>query len=89
MAAPDPSFRGAAPDDPVQPCPQRKHWIEIQMLGTDGEGIADIAYSVTKPDGTEVRGLTDANGLARIENLTAGSCKIRWPELDCDAWKEA
>ena len=88
MAAPDPTFRDSEPNDPVQPCPSRRHWIEIQMLGTDGVGIADIAYSVTTPDGREVNGLTDANGLARIENLPAGSCKICWTDLDQDAWQE-
>lgn len=84
----DADLRRTSPADPVQPCPLQMHWIEIQMVGEDGFGLADQAYSITLPNGEERTGLTDANGLARIDGIPGGQCKVRWTDLDREAWEE-
>jgi hypothetical protein len=75
------------PSAPVQPCPLRKkEWIEIELLGEDGHGVADEIYRVTLPDASVRTGKLDARGLARLEGLPAGTCKVTFPRIDEDAW---
>jgi hypothetical protein len=78
---------GAAdPASPCQTCSAETAWIEIELVGVDGKGIADEKYLVALPDGTERTGKTDALGLARLEGIPAGTCHIKFPGLDDDAW---
>jgi hypothetical protein len=71
----------------VQGCPeQKKHWIEVQLIGEDDRGIGDAACHVTGPDGILRKTKTDSAGLVRIDNLPAGNCEIRFPHLDRDVW---
>jgi hypothetical protein len=67
----------------------QKHWVAIELVDEDGNGVEGIAYSIITPDNLEYTGMTDANGLARIDNIPAGQCKISFPELDKDAYKAA
>jgi hypothetical protein len=74
--------------DPVQSCPQSKHWIEIQLQDANGKPIPGEEYIVTLPDGEEVTGSLDANGFARIDPIEeAGACKVSFPKIDSDIWK--
>jgi hypothetical protein len=68
---------------------QEKHWVAIELVDEDGNGVDGIAYSIITPDNQEYTGVTDAHGLARIDNIPAGQCKISFPELDKDAYKAA
>jgi hypothetical protein len=76
----------------VQSCPllqQSKpvYWIEIEMIGEDGHPISWEQYEVLLPDGELVSGYLDAEGWARIENISQpGSCRISFPDLDQQAW---
>jgi len=65
------------------------HWIEIELVDEAGDPVADVAYVITTPDGNEQTGRTNAEGSARVSDITAGQCKIRFPELDKDAWSAA
>jgi hypothetical protein len=67
----------------------QKHWVAIELVDEDGNGVEGISYSIITPDNLEYTGMTDANGLARIDNIPAGQCKISFPELDKDAYKAA
>jgi hypothetical protein len=67
----------------------QKHWVAIELVDEDGNGVEGIAYSIITPDNQQYTGMTDANGLARIDNIPAGQCKISFPELDKDAYKAA
>jgi hypothetical protein len=62
------------------------HWIEIEMVDDAGKPVADVAYVITTPDGREETGRTDAEGVARVTDIAAGQCKVRFPELDKEAW---
>ena len=74
-------------DSTIVECPLRKkHWIEIQLLGEDNEGIADEDYLIVTPDNQEFRGKTDAQGLARLDGIEGGMCKICFTNLDQEAW---
>lgn len=61
-------------------------WIELELVGEDGVAVADEEFLVVTADGEELRGKTDANGLARLEGIADGDCSICFPALDRDAW---
>lgn len=63
------------------------HWVEIQLVGEDGEGIPGQRYRIVAPDGVEWSGYTDSLGLARINRIPEGTCQISFPDLDAEAWE--
>lgn len=62
------------------------HWIEIELVGEDGQPIPDEKYQVFLPDGSLKEGNLDRAGWARIECDPMGSCEVVFPELDKTAW---
>lgn len=68
-------------------CSTHQHWIEVELVGEDGVGISGVDYLIVTPDGEEHRGVTDAKGAARLQNVLPGECRISFPELDKDAWR--
>lgn len=64
------------------------HWIEIQLVGEDGEGIPSQRYLIITADGRERRGLTDSLGSARLSRIPAGMCRVSFPDLDETAWED-
>ncbi len=84
------SREGAVPAGRVEErCPLKRDWIEIQLLGEDGKGIADEPYLVALPDGSQRRGKLNAYGLARLEGLPSGECRVCFPAIDARAWETA
>lgn len=81
----------------VQPCsadpprrivsPDKKHWIEIALVDDEGVPVPDASYEIRLPDGTLQQGNLDSRGLARIDGIDAGNCKISFPDFDKTAWK--
>lgn len=78
------SGSGVAGQD-TQEC--RKAWIEIKLLGDDGEGVKDEQYQIVTPDGASHKGKTDARGRARLEGIDPGTCTISFVNLDEEAWE--
>lgn len=86
---------GAAQSKPNKP-PQTKEekqeknsWIEIEMVDQDHKAVGGLPYRITLPDGeTVAEGTLDENGCARVEDIEPGTCKVTFPTLDQDAWKE-
>jgi type VI secretion system secreted protein VgrG len=67
----------------------KKSWIEIVLKDADGNPVPGEHYRVTLPDGTTLdEGTLDENGLARVDNIDPGSCKVTFPRLDGKTWKE-
>jgi hypothetical protein len=62
-------------------------WIEIQLVGEDDRPVRGQKYQITLPDGTVKEGVTDSEGLARLEGIEPGTCQVTFPELDKDAWE--
>ena len=64
----------------------RPHWIEVELVGEDGLGVANERCEITLPDGKVLARKTDARGLVRVSGLVdPGDCEIRFPDLDSGA----
>jgi hypothetical protein len=64
------------------------HWIEIELLGEDGQGIAYEEYLLTLPSGRQLGGMLDEHGYARVDSIEdSGECVITFPDLDTEAWQ--
>ena len=69
---------------------KKKSWIEIELVDEESNPVPGEAYRITLPDGeTVAEGTLDEKGLARLEGIDSGTCKITFPELDKDAWEKA
>ena len=69
--------------------PKKKSWIEVKLEDEAGKPVPFERYRVTTPDGTVREGFLDAKGLARVDGIDPGLCKITFPNLDKDAWHSA
>jgi uncharacterized Zn-binding protein involved in type VI secretion len=63
-------------------------WIEIQMNDKGGFGVANTKFQLETPDGKIIHGVTDGNGLGRVEGIQPGNHKITFPDLPPDGWKK-
>lgn len=68
---------------------RERHWIEIQLLDEDGKAVPGVDYVIITPDKRQHSGVTGADGVARLEDIPAGQCKISFPKLDRDTWRAA
>lgn len=87
-AAADAGFAAAEVGATVAACPLGLSWVGLSLLDETGAGVADAQWRVIAPDGTEHRGMTDANGQARLDGIPPGNCKISFPQIDAGAWAE-
>jgi hypothetical protein len=88
------NFKSASQEPAITPSQlarmvTEKHWVAIELVDENGDGVAGISYSITTPDSQVYTGVTDANGAARVDNIPAGQCQIVFPDLDKDAYKAA
>jgi hypothetical protein len=65
---------------------QKKHWIEIALVDETGNPVAGQGYKIRLADGTEMTGNLDSRGLARVEGIDPGTCKVTFPDLDQRSW---
>ena len=82
--------------NPIKPCSidppkvivskERKHWIEIALVDEKGNPVAGQPYQIRLPNGKVVTGNLDSRGLARVEGIDPGTCKVSFPDLDESAW---
>jgi hypothetical protein len=76
--------------DPKKAEPEKTSWIAIRLVDEENQPVPGEKYRITLPDGeTVAQGTLDQNGAARLEGIPPGSCKITFPDLDKEAWKEA
>lgn len=80
------SQRNSAGPNATTGCQQQVTWIEIRLIDMEGNPVPQKKYQITTPDGNVVSGALDSDGLARVDNIPPGTCKITFPELDQDAW---
>jgi hypothetical protein len=64
-------------------------WIEIQLVDEQDRPVPSEQYSIELPDGSVRNGSLDANGLARLDGLQPGTCKVTFPRLDGREWRPA
>ena len=80
---------GSASEAPVPEEEEKVSWIEIEMIDEEDQPVAGLPYEITIPDGTVATGTLDEKGLARVDGMPPGECKIKFPTLDKDAWESA
>lgn len=83
--------RSAATNAPThEPDPEKKHWIEIELIGEDGQPIAGEPYRIVLPDGTTIAdGTLDNHGRARVDGIDPGTCQVTFPNRDRRVWRRA
>jgi len=64
-------------------------WIEIQLVGEDDAPLPGERWVVALPDGSTRKGVTGEDGVARLEGIPPGTCRVSFPDLDRDAWVPA
>jgi uncharacterized Zn-binding protein involved in type VI secretion len=64
-----------------------RSWFQAQVKYDDGTPAADVAYTLTLPDGTERKGKTDANGMVREGGVPPGQCELGLDGLDRETWE--
>jgi hypothetical protein len=72
-----------------QPCPLKKHWLTIELVGEDGSPVPNEKYRVILPDGSVREGALNGRGTATFEELKEGECQVSFPGLDSEAWEPA
>lgn len=55
-------------------------WVEFKLIDEAGP-IANEAYMLTDPYGNEHTGKVNEQGIARIDAIPAGHCKVELPNL--------
>jgi hypothetical protein len=79
---------GLRPENaPVVVSPGKTSWVEIALVDEQGNPVAGEQYQIVVPDGSAVEGPLDAKGLARVEGIDPGNCKITFPNLDKSTWR--
>jgi hypothetical protein len=61
-------------------------WIELQLVDDRGSAVPHEAYEITTPEGQHRSGRLDERGMARLDQLQAGSCQITFPRIDGREW---
>jgi type VI secretion system secreted protein VgrG len=67
----------------------KKSWIEIELVNEAGDPVPGEGYEITLPNGLTTKGTLDSKGLARLDGIDPGTCKVTFPNLDKEAWKKA
>lgn len=62
-------------------------WIEVRLVGEDGLPIAGMSYRFTALDGAVYNGVTDQDGIGRVEGIRGAHGNFTFPTLDQDAWR--
>jgi hypothetical protein len=65
---------------------QAKTWIAIELKDTDGNPVAGESYKLELPNGRIVNGKLDSMGMARVNDIDRGQCRVTFPRLDESTW---
>jgi hypothetical protein len=63
-------------------------WVGIRLVEENGEPVPDTKYKLTLSDASVRNGVLDDEGYARVDGIVAGACRVGFPDLDSDSWKE-
>jgi N-acetylmuramoyl-L-alanine amidase len=69
----------------VQPCRLPRKVLEVQVVDKNEDPVAGVAVSLRKGN-SEIRDVTDGNGVCRFIGLDGGAYQITPSELDADVW---
>lgn len=65
---------------------EKDRWIGLVVRDSKGQPRVNEPFRVTPPGAATRKGVTDAQGKARVENIPAGLCKVSFPSLQLP-WK--
>jgi hypothetical protein len=57
-------------------------WLELELLNQQGEPVANRRFRVIQHERVVREGMTNANGFARVESLSPGTCDIEFVDFD-------
>ena len=63
--------------------------LEFELLDVDGKPVRDVRFVAEWSDGTTREGVTDDQGIGRIENVEEGEYSVSFPDHDASAWEAA
>ncbi len=67
--------------------PQRnKTWIEIELVDSEGNPVANEPCRLTLPDDSIWEGTTNAEGVVRVDFIDHGQCEVCFPNRDLNEW---
>lgn len=79
---------GSEPTPPREPevaRVERKTWIEIELVDTEGKPVQNERYWILLTDGSTREGRLNGEGRAYFGDLDPGECDVRFPDLDTEA----
>ena len=62
-------------------------WYKAKVLTPDGKPAPNLPYALKLPDGTEVEGSTDGDGMVKVGGIPPGECHLRLLTVDRKLWK--
>lgn len=62
-----------------EPC-TRPTWVEIRLVDPEGRPVPGAKYRIELPDGEVLEGTLDEDGLAGVDGIDPGDCKVTFPE---------
>lgn len=80
------SVQAAAPAPPPK---EVKTWVAIRLVDENDQPVPYKRYLIELPDGSTREGILDDKGIARINDIDPGTCRVSFPQLDARAWKAA
>jgi uncharacterized Zn-binding protein involved in type VI secretion len=81
--------REAARAIPERPPATGTDWIELEVVDRAGRPVPYRRCRITAPDGAVHHAWSNAEGIARVEGLPSGQCRVELTELDREAWRPA
>lgn len=64
-------------------------WVEVEVVDNDGKPLPYQKVRVTDGGGTERIAYSDAKGVARVDGMAKGECKVTLADLDRSSWEPA
>jgi hypothetical protein len=74
------------PQTPAISSAPKLHWIEIELVNTDGKPVSGVEYVIKFADGSVQKGTLNSKGKARHEQIKPGKCQVTFPTLHGDDW---
>ncbi|MBU0637322.1 MAG: hypothetical protein KKB50_00525 [Planctomycetes bacterium] len=64
-------------------------WIEIELVDSQDNPVANERYRIKLPDGKTREGRTDQHGRARLDQIALGTCTVSFLDMDASLWERA
>jgi uncharacterized surface anchored protein len=69
--------------------PAKGDWIEICLVDDSGKPVSGAHFRLVAPDGSVSKSVTGQDGVARLDGIVPGDCRISFPDLHDYEWSVA